>query len=212
MERNTTTYQEEFGFSSYSYKDDLEMIREIESETTKSESGKIIAAGAIAAVSAAGIIAATLLGTFLGGDMMEILQGGLIAVGLSTAIYGVIKSLRKVFGKTLNFPTISAQTKVFAQAYNEQQSNKKQQNASQTTTTYRPQSPGERKELRRSRTNRVFAGVAGGLGEYLGVSPALIRFAFVVATFMSFPIAPIAYLIMVMAIPKNIESWKNRRK
>lgn len=212
MERNTTTYQEEFGFSSYSYKDDLEMIREIESETTKSESGKIVAAGAIAAVSAVGIIAAALLSNVYYSELFTAVQAGLIGVGLSAAFYGVIKTLRKVFGKTLNFPTISAQTKVFAQAYNEQQANKKQQNAAQTNTTYRPQSPGERKELRRSRTNRVFAGVAGGLGEYLGVSPALIRFAFVVATFMSFPIAPIAYLIMVMAIPKNIETWKNRKK
>jgi phage shock protein C len=34
--------------------------------------------------------------------------------------------------------------------------------------------------LRRSRSNRVIAGVCGGIGRYLGVDPVLIRVAFVV--------------------------------
>jgi phage shock protein C len=34
--------------------------------------------------------------------------------------------------------------------------------------------------LRRSRTNKVIAGVCGGIGRYLGVDPVLIRIAFVV--------------------------------
>jgi len=34
--------------------------------------------------------------------------------------------------------------------------------------------------LRRSRTNKVIAGVCGGVGRYLGVDPVLIRIAFVV--------------------------------
>ena len=37
--------------------------------------------------------------------------------------------------------------------------------------------------LRRSRSNRVIAGVCGGLGEYLGVDPVLLRIAFVVLAF-----------------------------
>lgn len=37
--------------------------------------------------------------------------------------------------------------------------------------------------LRRSRENRVVAGVCGGLGEYLGVDPVLLRIAFVVLAF-----------------------------
>jgi phage shock protein C len=37
--------------------------------------------------------------------------------------------------------------------------------------------------LRRSRDNRVIAGVCGGLGEYLGVDPVLLRIAFVVLAF-----------------------------
>jgi phage shock protein C len=34
--------------------------------------------------------------------------------------------------------------------------------------------------LRRSRTNKVIAGVCGGIGRYLGVDPVLIRIAFAV--------------------------------
>jgi phage shock protein C len=40
--------------------------------------------------------------------------------------------------------------------------------------------PGSTRLLRRSRTDRVIAGVCGGVGRYLGVDPVLIRVAFVV--------------------------------
>jgi phage shock protein PspC (stress-responsive transcriptional regulator) len=39
-----------------------------------------------------------------------------------------------------------------------------------------------RRPLTRSRTSRMFAGVAGGMGEYFGVDPVLIRIAFAVLT------------------------------
>ena len=38
--------------------------------------------------------------------------------------------------------------------------------------------------LERSNTNRVIAGVCGGLAEYLAVDPTLVRVAFVVMTFV----------------------------
>lgn len=41
-----------------------------------------------------------------------------------------------------------------------------------------------RRPLMRSRTNRMFAGVAGGLGEYFGVDPILVRLAFAVLTLL----------------------------
>ena len=40
--------------------------------------------------------------------------------------------------------------------------------------------PSRRVVLRRSRDDKVIAGVAGGLGRYLGVDPVIIRVAFVV--------------------------------
>lgn len=44
-----------------------------------------------------------------------------------------------------------------------------------------PEPPGERPRfLRRSRTDRVVAGVAGGLGHYFGIDPVLVRIGFVI--------------------------------
>lgn len=40
--------------------------------------------------------------------------------------------------------------------------------------------PQEPRRLRRSRSDRIIAGVCGGLGRYLGIDPVLIRIAFVV--------------------------------
>jgi phage shock protein PspC (stress-responsive transcriptional regulator)/two-component sensor histidine kinase len=46
--------------------------------------------------------------------------------------------------------------------------------------------------VRRTSNDRVVAGVAGGLGRYLGVDPALIRIGFVVLTFAGF-VGPVLY-------------------
>jgi signal transduction histidine kinase len=48
------------------------------------------------------------------------------------------------------------------------------------TATQVPQRPATSAAIVRSRTNRVLLGVAGGLGERLGVDPALVRVAFAV--------------------------------
>ncbi|MBX5443779.1 PspC domain-containing protein [Sphaerobacter sp.] len=42
---------------------------------------------------------------------------------------------------------------------------------------------GQQRLLRRSRTDRVVAGVCGGLGHYLGIDPILLRLAFVALVF-----------------------------
>ncbi len=40
------------------------------------------------------------------------------------------------------------------------------------------------KQLCKSNTNRKIAGVCGGIGEYLGVDPALVRLGFVALTLL----------------------------
>jgi phage shock protein PspC (stress-responsive transcriptional regulator) len=50
-----------------------------------------------------------------------------------------------------------------------------------TTTEAQPPRPSVRR-LYRSRTDKVVAGVAGGIGEHLGVDPVIIRIAFVALT------------------------------
>jgi len=59
------------------------------------------------------------------------------------------------------------------------------------------------KRLYRSRDNKVFAGILGGIGEYLNVDPVAIRVLYVVFTVVTgfFPLI-IAYLIMLFIIPE----------
>lgn len=61
------------------------------------------------------------------------------------------------------------------------------------------QRPGTKRRLVKSRTNKKLAGVCGGLGEYFGVDPTLIRIGFVIATVFGggFPAIP---LYIVLAI------------
>ncbi len=59
------------------------------------------------------------------------------------------------------------------------------------------------RRLYRSRTERQFFGVAGGLGQYCNVDPTLIRLALVFATFLTFPITPIVYIIAALVIPQE---------
>lgn len=62
-----------------------------------------------------------------------------------------------------------------------------------------PPRPPER-VLRRSRDDRVVAGVAGGLGRYLNVDPVIVRVAFVVLVFLG-GTGIIAYLVGWLVIP-----------
>lgn len=59
----------------------------------------------------------------------------------------------------------------------------------------------ESKRLYRSRDNRMIGGVCGGLGEYLGVDPTLIRLAFAVM-FLAAGFGPLLYIVMWAIIPE----------
>lgn len=60
----------------------------------------------------------------------------------------------------------------------------------------------EHKRLTRSRTNRQLAGVCGGLGEYFGVDPTLIRIAFVLVTIFA-GTGLLLYIILALIIPEE---------
>jgi len=59
------------------------------------------------------------------------------------------------------------------------------------------------KQLRRSRNNRVIAGVCSGIGEYLGVDPVAIRLLMVVATLMGGS-GILIYLVAWVLIPEEV--------
>ena len=60
----------------------------------------------------------------------------------------------------------------------------------------------QRPPLRRSRRNRVLAGVCGGLAEFYGISASWFRLAFVIATLPGGVPGIAAYLIFWLIVPK----------
>lgn len=57
------------------------------------------------------------------------------------------------------------------------------------------------KYLTRSRSQRQIAGVCGGLADYLGVDPALVRIAFVLGAFTGLGIG--LYLLLWLVMPAD---------
>jgi phage shock protein PspC (stress-responsive transcriptional regulator) len=73
----------------------------------------------------------------------------------------------------------------------------------------------EKRRLTKSVTNKKLAGVCGGLGEYFGVDPTLIRIAFVIATLMGggFPAIPLyIVLAIIMSNPEKKRPGRNLSK
>ncbi len=62
--------------------------------------------------------------------------------------------------------------------------------------------PAPQRRLLRSRDERMFAGVAGGLGNYLGADPTLVRLGFVLATVLG-GFGVLAYLVMAVLVPED---------
>ena len=60
----------------------------------------------------------------------------------------------------------------------------------------------EIKRLYRSRSDRMIAGVAAGLGEYLGIDTTIIRLLFVL-TFLGAGSGVLIYLVMMLVVPEE---------
>ena len=59
------------------------------------------------------------------------------------------------------------------------------------------------KQLTRSTTNRMIAGVCAGLGDYLNIDPTVVRLLFVLGFFLAGPGILLAYLIMAIVTPEE---------
>ncbi len=59
------------------------------------------------------------------------------------------------------------------------------------------------KQLRRSRSNRMLAGVCGGVASYFGIDPVEVRVAAVVLAFISGGMAALAYLVAWLIMPEE---------
>ncbi|RDE15370.1 MAG: PspC domain-containing protein [Candidatus Thorarchaeota archaeon] len=62
--------------------------------------------------------------------------------------------------------------------------------------------PSEGKKLFRSKKNRVLAGVCGGIAEYLGVDPTIVRLLWVLFTLL-YGAGLLGYIIAILIIPEQ---------
>jgi phage shock protein C len=61
-----------------------------------------------------------------------------------------------------------------------------------------------KKQLRRSRTNRMIGGVVGGLAEYIGMDPALARLLYVlISVFSAASPGILVYIVLMIIIPQE---------
>lgn len=59
------------------------------------------------------------------------------------------------------------------------------------------------KRLLRSNNDRMIAGVCGGIGEYLGINPIIIRLLWAIFTLISLGAGIIAYILAWIIIPEE---------
>lgn len=58
-------------------------------------------------------------------------------------------------------------------------------------------------KLQRSKTNSVFAGVCGGIGEYFNIDPTIVRIAVILVGLPNFGTIAVVYLICSLVIPED---------
>ncbi len=212
--------------------DDIEKIREQEEEEEKDQNDKLSFAGMMALTAGAILMLANIFGGLP--EFIAFLQPFLLVIGVGSLSYGFYKTLRLAFRqKDLNFPALNvyrktrpsissanttstseSQTRTRARTRTRSRSNEDSSSStSRRTYRQRPRSyaRGNKKVLTRSRKNRIFTGVAGGMAEYANISPALIRFAFVAGLFVSFGIPFFFYLLLSIVLPPNFDELKNRK-
>ncbi|NLL77408.1 MAG: PspC domain-containing protein [Clostridiales bacterium] len=59
------------------------------------------------------------------------------------------------------------------------------------------------KKLTRSQSSRMICGVCGGLGNYLGMDPTVVRLIWLILTFASFGTGLLVYLVAAIIIPEE---------
>lgn len=60
--------------------------------------------------------------------------------------------------------------------------------------------------LMRSKRDKIFLGVCGGIGEYFNIDPTLIRLLFIFFVFISFRIAVAVYIIAAFVMPERSDT------
>jgi phage shock protein C len=62
-----------------------------------------------------------------------------------------------------------------------------------------------RNRIYRSRSERMLAGVAGGLADYFDIDPTLVRLTWAIGALVTGPVALVLYFLCALIIPKEPE-------
>ena len=60
------------------------------------------------------------------------------------------------------------------------------------------------RQLRRSKSDRMIAGVCAGIGEYANIDPTIVRLLAALLFFLTGPGMIVAYIIMALIIPEEV--------
>lgn len=70
-----------------------------------------------------------------------------------------------------------------------------------------------RKKLYRSREHTFFAGICGGIGEYLNTDPTVIRVLYLlIAVITGILPGVLVYIILIFVIPLHPKSWREEEE
>lgn len=211
--------------------DDIEKIREREEEEEKDQNSKLGSAGMMALVAGAGLLLATVFSeTGFISDFFEAITVILPVIGFGALGYGFIKTIQMAFRqKELNFPALNVyrKTRPVTSApggegeerartyrnsrarYSEKEEGRYRYQRRSATRPY--EATSRKKVLQRSRVDRVFSGVAGGIAKYTGVSSALIRFAFIFSIPVTSGMSIFLYLLLSIILPANYDDRFEQR-
>lgn len=93
----------------------------------------------------------------------------------------------------------------FSGLHNDLGTKRKKKSSSQKSgsTGYDPFAFHQSKKLYKSRTNKKWAGVCGGLAKYFGISPTVIRLLFVITFFAGSGTSLLVYIALAIALDKE---------
>ena len=164
---------------------DTEVVREQE-QKLKRNSLLFKIAGVFTLVAGGALFAFT---TGLLPGFAEGIFGAALGIGISAAFFGGFSILKNVFRKgSLKFPQLKLMRK---------------STESLASSAYRPfaETTWASKKLSKSDSNKVFFGVCSGLAQYAGVSPGLMRAAFVLGFFFSGGAIILPYIALSIILP-----------
>ena len=59
------------------------------------------------------------------------------------------------------------------------------------------------RQLLRSKTNKMIAGVCAGIGDYANIDPTIVRLLAALLFFLTGPVVIVAYIVMALIVPEE---------